>query len=145
MTAMLSSLFLFQLKQDDFFPQHWYLCFSTELKRKENHYLTKHIQLQAQIHYQTMHDPLRFLQRIYWQTSSAACFTQRELQRFYYVIMCHHHLLHCWWDRCPLTARLSTRYKAAMQILQNNVATAKQNGPHIAMFRFHHREFHNMP
>lgn len=120
------------------------LFYRIKKKKKKNRYFTKHIKLQAQIHYQTMHDPLRFLQRIYWQTSSAACFIERELQRFYYIIMYHHHLLYCWWDRCPLTARLSTRYQAVMQILQNNVATAKWNRPHITMYGFHLQEFHNM-
>lgn len=146
LTGMLFQLVSVSAKAVWFVPQHRYLCFSTELKRKKkkNRYFTKHIKLQAQIHYQTMHDPLRFLQRIYWQTSSAACFIERELQRFYYIIMYHHHLLYCWWDRCPLTARLSTRYQAVMQILQNNVATAKWNRPHITMYGFHLQEFHNM-
>lgn len=94
--------------------------------KKKNHYFTKHIKLQAQIHYGTMDDPLRFLQRIYWQTSSAACFIHRELQRFYYIIMYHHHLLYCWWDRCSLTTRLSTQgMKQRYKYCRTNVETAK--------------------
>lgn len=96
------------------------------------HCYTKHIRPQAQIHYQEMLVPSRFIQRIYWQTSSAACFIQRESQRFYYIIMYLCHLLYCWW---PVMGQVFTDhtclYKQIMnqwyrlQILWDNMSDGK--------------------
>lgn len=52
------------------------------------HHHNKHIRLYAQIHYQKMLLPSSFIQRIYWQTSSAACFIQeriKEVLLYHYV------------------------------------------------------------
>lgn len=71
-------------------PQQWHLCsvwwfYASSLH--ENSYYTKHIRAQAQIHYQEMLIPSRVIQRIYWQTSPAACFIQRitEVLLYHYV------------------------------------------------------------
>lgn len=104
-------------------------CFSTSsMEEKKNHYYTKHIRLQAQIHYEEMLIPWRFIQRIYWQTSCVACF----IQRFYYIIMYRCHLLHCWWpvmgqvftDHTCLYKQIMSQW-SRLQILWDNMSNWK--------------------
>lgn len=93
-----------------------------------NHYYTKHIRLQAQIHYEEMLIPWRFIQRMYWQTSCVACF----IQRFYYIIMYRCHLLHCWWpvigqvftDHTCLYKQIMSQ-RSRLQILWDNMSNWK--------------------
>lgn len=98
------------------------------------HHYTKHIRLQAQIHYQKMLVLSRFIQRLYWQTSSAACFIQKESQRFYYIIMYRCHLLYCWWpvmgqvfaDHTCLYKQIMNQ-KHRLQIQWDNMSNRKKD------------------
>lgn len=98
--------------------------------------LLHHIRLDAQIHYHKMFVPSRFIQRIYWQTSSAACFTLR----FYYMVIYHCHLLCCWWPaRGQVSADHTCLYKPIinrqhrLQILWDNMSN--RNIKHYSAFK----------